>query len=106
MNHLLADLEARTRAAFPEVSIQHIRMRAPDRVDAFDLRQGDRLITVLWTTADGICITEIDEDSAFDDAPDYALRSADEALQVLGFLLGNSVLNDVDGVDAPPRKAA
>jgi hypothetical protein len=106
MNHLLADLEARTHVAFPEISIERIRTRAPERVDAFDIRQGDRLITVLWTTDDGICVTEIDDESVFDDAPGYVLRSVDEALQVLGFLLGRSELSDVDGVDAPPRKAA
>jgi len=106
MNNPLADLEERTRAAFPAVSVEHHPTRAPERFGIIDIRQGDRLIAVMWTPDDGICITEVDDDGVFDDTPDFVVRPVDEALQVLTFLLGAADLNDVDGIDGPARKAA
>ena len=88
MKSPLADLELRMRATLPGVSIERARMAAPERVDAFDVRHGDRMIAVLWTAADGFCIAEVNDDSVLDDIPDFVVRSVDEALQSLVFLLG------------------
>jgi hypothetical protein len=106
MKNPLADLEDRTRVALPGVSITRARLTAPERVDALDVRRGDRLITVLWTVDEGLCVTEVHDDSVFDDRPDYVVSSVDEALQSLLFLLGPEVLYDTDGIDDPARKAA
>jgi hypothetical protein len=106
MNNPLADLEHRTRVAFPGVFIERARMTAPERVDAFDVRQGDRLIAVLWAVDDGFSITEVNDDSVLDDSPDFVVGSVDEALQSLMFLLGAVELRDTDGADAPARQAA
>jgi hypothetical protein len=81
-------------------------MKVPERTDVLDLRKGDRLITVLWTEDDGLCVTEVNDDSVFDDEPGYVVHSVDEALQILVFLLGAGVATDLHGVDDPARKAA
>jgi hypothetical protein len=106
MKNPLADLEHRTLAALPGVSIKRARMAAPERVDAFDVRRGDRMVAVLWTVADGFCIADVNDDSVLDDSPDFVVRSVDEALQSLMFLLDTAELRDMDGADAPARWAA
>lgn len=106
MKNPLADLEHRTLAALPGVSIKRARMAAPERVDAFDVCRGDRMIAVLWTAADGFCIADINDDSVLDDSPDFVVASVEDALQSLRFLLGDAELRDMDGVDAPARRAA
>lgn len=106
MNNPLSDLEERTRVALPEVIVERRRTRAPERVGFLDIRRADRLIVVMWTAEDGLCIAEVDDDSVFGDVPDYVVGTVDEALQILTFLLGATDLKDVDGIDAPARQAA
>lgn len=74
MKNPLHDLEQRARVALSDV-VEHLRMKAPDHADALDLREGGRLINVLWTLADGICITEVTDDSVLDDEPGYVVHS-------------------------------
>lgn len=106
MKNPLPDLEHRARVALPDVAVEHLPMTAPERTDALDLRKGDRLITVLWTVADGICITEVSDDSVLDDEPSYVVHSVEDALQIVIFLLGAGMATDLHGVDDPARKAA
>jgi hypothetical protein len=110
MNNPLSDLEERTRVALPEVTVERRRTRAPERVGFLDIRRVDRLIdrliVVMWTAEDGLCIAEVDDASVFGDVPDYVVGTVDEALQILMFLLGATDLKDVDGIDAPARQAA
>jgi len=106
MTSPISDLERQVRATFPDVAVQRLRMKVAERADAIDLRKGDRLITVLWTDREGLSVTEIDDDGVFDDEVGYVVRSVDEALQVLAFLLGAAVATDLHGVDDPARKAA
>src|SRR5678815_1168558 len=106
MKNPLPDLEQRARVALPDVAIEHLPLKEPGCSDAIDLRKDDRLITVLWTVSDGICVTEVNEDSVFDDEPGYVLHSVEDALQVLTFLLGAAMGTDLDGVDDSARKAA
>jgi hypothetical protein len=106
MKNPLSDLEHRARVALPDVAVEHLRMKAPERTDALDLRKGDQLINVLWTVADGICITEVSDDSVLDDEPSYVVHSVDDALQIVVFLLGAGMATDLHGVDDPAREAA
>jgi hypothetical protein len=103
MTNPLADLEARMRIVFPKAFIEHPSMKYPERVDMLDIRSADRLIAMMWTPADGICITEVDDNSVFDSAPDFVVNTADEALQVLKFLMSAGTLHDADNFDLPPR---
>ncbi len=87
MRSPLAVLEHRVLAALPGVSIRRARMAAPGRVDALDVRRGDRMVAVLWTAADGFCIADVNDDSVLGDGPDFVVRSVDQALQHLMTLL-------------------
>ncbi len=89
MNSPLVDLERRMRVALPNAIILRQQFAAADRIAAFEVRQGERLITVMWTPADGLCITEVRDDSGFDDTPDYSSVSEPEALELVQFLLGS-----------------
>lgn len=86
-NHPLADLEHRTLATLPGVSIRRARMATPDRADAFDVQRGDRVVAVLWTAADGFCMADVNDDRVLDDSPDFVVGSVEEALRILMFLL-------------------
>lgn len=83
----LADLERRSLAALPGVSIKRARMAAPGRVDALDVYRGDRVIAVLWTAVDGFCIADITDDGVLDDSPDFVVASVDDALEILTSML-------------------
>src|ERR1700760_4010353 len=96
MTSPIAELERRIRSAISDASIEHISMQAPDRADALEVRQRGRLISILWTPTDALCITEVSDDSVFDDTPDYAGVSVYEALQLVEFLLSNVAFKDVD----------
>src|ERR1700760_2277485 len=110
MTSPLAELERLIPSTMPDVRVEHIPMKDPAQADALDVRHRDRLITILWTATDGICITEVSDDSAFDDIPDYAGVSVGEAVQLVEFLLATVQFKDVSsdgsGAATPARVAA
>jgi hypothetical protein len=111
-----SDFAYRVHDALSDLSMdclgECLRMTEPEHADVLELRKDDRLITVLWTIADGIHIIEASDDGddgddgVLDDEPGYIVDSVEDALQILMFLLGAAVATDLHGIDNPAREVA